>query len=125
MFIWKCIFPTDIKSGDNTLIILARIVHVIIGLFFISCLMYLFVSAFSPDLTFWTYFSFTAIVLEGLLLLANKGQCPITLFQNRLGDNKGFFDLFLPDKALPYVIPVFSILTTLACILIFLKHFYE
>jgi len=107
------------------LILLARIIHVIIGVFFISCLVYLFISAFSEDLTFWTYFCFISIVLEGLLLFANKGHCPITLFQNKLGDTKGFFDLFLPDKVLPYVIPVFSILTTLASILIFFKHFYE
>jgi hypothetical protein len=107
------------------LILLARIIHIIIGLFFISCLIYLFISAFSPELTFWTYFSFVSITLEGLLLFANKGECPLTLFQNRLGDNKGFFDLFLPNKALPYVIPVFSVLTTLATVLIYFKHFYN
>jgi len=94
-------------------------------MFFISCLVYLFISAFSPYLTFWTYFCFISILLEGLLLFANKGECPLTLFQNRLGDDKGFFDLFLPNKALPYVIPIFTILTTLATILIFLKHFYN
>jgi len=105
------------------LILFARIIHVVIGLFFISCLAYLFISAFRPDITFWTYFCFISIILEGLLLFANKGECPLTLFQNRLGDNKGFFDLFLPGKALPFVIPVFSILTTLAAILIYLKHF--
>jgi len=107
------------------LILLARIIHIAIGLFFIACLVYLFVSAFLVELTFWTYFCFISIVLEGLILWANKGECPLTLFQNRLGDTKGFFDLFLPNKALPYVIPVFSILTTLATILIYIKHFYK
>ena len=105
------------------MIVFARVIHVFIGLFFISCLVYLFVSAFSPNITFWTYFSFIAIILEAIVLLLYKGECPLTLFQNKLGDEKGFFDLFLPNKALPYVIPIFTILTTLATILIYLKHF--
>ena len=61
--------------------------------------------------------------MEAIVLLKYKGDCPLTLFQNKLGDDKGFFDLFLPNKALPYVIPIFTILTTLASILIFFKHF--
>lgn len=107
------------------MILLARIVHVLIGTFFISCLIYLYVSVFSSELTFWTYFSLAAIVLEGLVLLINKGECPLTLYQNKIGDSKGFFDLFLPNKALPYVIPLFSVLTTLGTILIYFKHFYN
>ncbi len=105
------------------MILLIRLIHIIIGLFFFFCLGYLYYSAFSESITIWALFALVAILLEGLLLWLNKGDCPLTIFQEKLGDGKGFFGLFLPERSLPFVIPVFIVLTAIAVILIYLKHF--
>jgi len=103
------------------MLIFIRILHIFIGLFFLVCLGYLYYSAFSDNTNWLTFFSFWAIVFEGLLLFFNKGQCPLTEYQKKLGDDKGFFALFLPAKALPFVVPVFIVLTAISLILILIN----
>jgi len=105
------------------MILFIRIIHIIIGLFFIFCLGYLYYSAFSVTINFYTYFALAAILLEGILLGFNTCECPLTGYQKKLGDEKGFFGLFLPEYSLPFVIPAFIILTIIAVILIYIKHF--
>jgi len=100
------------------MLIFIRALHIFIGIFFLVCLGYLYYSAFFDNINSLTIFSFCAIVIEGLLLFFNKGQCPLTEYQKKLGDDKGFFDLFLPAKALPFVVPVFMVLTAIALMLI-------
>jgi hypothetical protein len=68
-----------------------------------------------------TYGALLAVILEGFLLWLNKGKCPLTSLQKKLGDDKGFFDLFLPPALLPFVIPFFAFLTFLAIILLIFK----
>ena len=105
------------------MILITRFIHILIGLFFIFCIGYLYHSAFAENLDFWTYFAFTAIFSEGVLLGLNKGKCPLSLIQENLGDRNGFFALFLPKQFIPFLIPVYFLMTTSALVLIYIKHF--
>ncbi|NOG43650.1 MAG: hypothetical protein HND50_00330 [Calditrichaeota bacterium] len=53
-----------------------------------------------------------------MLLWINKGKCPLTNFQKMIGDDKGFFGLILPNKAIPLVTPSYAFFTSLALVLI-------
>ncbi len=104
------------------MIFLWRIIHILIGSFFIGSLIYLYYAAYSGPIDWRVWFCLMAIIVEGLVLMIFKG-CPLTIIQNKIGDEKGFFDLFLPAKALSFVVPVFSFLTIVAIILIYIKQF--
>jgi hypothetical protein len=106
------------------MLLLLRILHILIGSFFILCLIYLYYAAFTRTLNPWVYFALVAIIIEGLILKLNDGHCPFTKYQKKLGDTKGFFDLFLPPKALPLAVPVFSVLTAIAVLIIYYNHFW-
>ena len=97
-----------------------RFIHILIGTFFLLCLVYLYYSVLSNKVAFNIYLAFAAIILEGILLFV-KGACPVTELQRKYGDKKGFFDLFLPEGFLPFVVPVFSLLT----ILIFIIYIFK
>lgn len=104
------------------MILIWRLIHILIGSFFIGCLVYLYCVAFSGPIDWKVYFCLAAIVVEGSVLILFKG-CPLTKIQNKIGDDKGFFDLFLPKKLLPFVVPTFTLLTIGALILIYINHF--
>lgn len=101
--------------------ILLRTIHILLGSFFLSCLIYLYYAAFSETLDSKVYFCLAALIIEGLILLLFRG-CPLTYIQNRSGDSKGFFDLFMPKSVLPFVVPLLTLLTLVALILIYFKH---
>ena len=100
-------------------IYLIRTIHILIGLFFIGCLGYLYVAAWTGEKNLWVYLALGAILLEGVVLLFNKGECPLAPIHHRMGDDRGFFDLFMPVSLVPYAIPFFVAVTTLAIILLF------
>ena len=99
-----------------------RFIHILIGSFFIGCLVYLYYAAFAGPIDWKAYFCLAAIIVEGIVLMIFKG-CPLTIIQTKIGDSKGFFDLFLPQKVLPFIVPGFTILTFVAMTLIYLNHF--
>ncbi len=104
------------------MLIVWRFIHILIGSFFIACLIYIYYAAFAGPLDWKVYFCLTAIIIEGIVLMVFKG-CPLTIIQNKIGDNKGFFDLFLPQKVLPFIVPGYIILTFVALGFIYLNHF--
>lgn len=103
------------------MILLIRFIHILTGIFFIVCLGYIYFAIFFSTINSWVYYALGFIILEGFILWLNKGNCPLTTLQRKLGDTKGFFDLFLPPPFLPFVVPVFSALTIIAVILILIK----
>ncbi len=100
------------------MVFIVRVIHTLFAFFFVFCMGYVYYSALTGHKTKWTLFAVVALVLEGILLLINSGDCPLAPLHRRYGDQKGFFDLFLPPKILPYVIPFFVITTVIGLLLL-------
>jgi len=63
--------------------------------------------------------SIIAVVLEGIVLLLNKGQCPLTKLAVKYGDNhKRFYDSFLPKKLTPFVVPGLTLIFFIGLVLV-------
>jgi hypothetical protein len=89
------------------MILLIRLLHGIITVFFLSCLAYVYYSGISNNITLWSYLAMAALIIEGLVVAFNKGLCPLGRLHNKYGDQKTFFELFLPQplakKAVPFL----------------------
>jgi len=63
--------------------------------------------------------SIIAVALEGIVLLLNKGQCPLTKLAVKYGDSyERFYDSFLPKKYTPFVVPGLTIIFIIGFVLV-------
>jgi hypothetical protein len=54
----------------------------------------------------------TALVGEGVLVIANRGDCPLGGLQERVGDPVPLFELVLSQRAARRAVPVLGVVTT-------------
>jgi len=99
-----------------------RAVHVLIGLVLGACLLYLYyVLLTGAALTGYVWAAAAALGAEGLVFVAFGRTCPFSLWQQRYGDDRGFFELFLPGRYARAAFPVLAVVSAIALILIGLR----
>lgn len=104
-------------------IIILRILHGIVALYFITCLIYVYSCIFSHITRVYLPIAVTSMSLEGIFVfILNKGNCPLIHIQRKIGDNIPFFNLVLPNKLAKQAIPIFSVLTLLSFVLLIIKY---
>ena len=64
-----------------------------------------------------------SVNIEGIVLLFNKGDCPMGHLHKKVGDDKYFFELLFPRKIAKLVIPVVAIITLIGQILLLFQGF--
>lgn len=75
------------------MVYIVRAIHMIIGIFYTIAIFYIWFSAIFNIITIWTWLAIMAHVIEGIVLLVNRGYCPMGIFHNRYGDDKTLFEL--------------------------------
>lgn len=89
--------------NNKKIIIILRIIHGLITFFLIFSITYLYYTIATRKFGYFLFVAIIALILEGILLFVNKGKCPLIGIHEKYGDNKSFFDLFLPKKVVPYI----------------------
>jgi hypothetical protein len=88
-------------------IFLIRFLHGMITIFFIGCLAYIYYAGITDKPDPIAYGACFLIAIEGLVVTINKGNCPLGYIHKNAGDDKTFFELFLPkpiaQKAVPFL----------------------
>jgi hypothetical protein len=102
------------------MIFLIRLLHGLITIFFLTCIGYIYYSGITGDITAFSYLAIAAIIVEGIVVGLNKGICPLGTIHHKYGDDKTFFELFLPKKAAKLAIPVLGTISLLGSLLILL-----
>jgi len=105
----------DRRSG---MIFLIRIIHTIIFLLSLLCIAYVYYCGLRKQPDSIAYFASAVLVLQAILVLINNRQCPLRVLHRKFGDEKGFFDLFIPKAVLPYVYPSLVVIGSLGIILL-------
>ena len=100
------------------MLLLIRIVHSVFAVLFMVCLGIVYYFGITGKSSPLILPAVALLILEGFLLWLNRGLCPLEPIHRRLGDDKGFFGLFLPLVCLPYVIPFFVVLTCIGFLLL-------
>jgi hypothetical protein len=80
------------------MIALLRVVHSFVALLMIASVVAVYYSAATRTYSIWLYLAVAALLIEGIVLVLNKGDCPFSYLSRRYGDTKAFFELFLPKK---------------------------
>jgi hypothetical protein len=96
-----------------------KLVHTLIFVVLSACVLYIIVSGALDRITAWTWAAIAAIVVEGLVLAASGGTCPLTRVAERLGATKGgVSDIFLPKWFADRLFPICGTLYLIGCILV-------
>jgi hypothetical protein len=103
-------------------IYIIRSIHTLIAAFFIFCIGLLYYFALSGKSSPWIIWIIAILLAEGVVLIVNRGRCPLSFFHQRYGDDKKFYDLFFPEKIAPYAAHILGVATIIAIILLLVKH---
>lgn len=106
---------------SNTKLILIKVIHTLIWIFFNFVIFYMLYAAIANKIDVWLWIGYGLIVLEGIALLTFKLQCPLTLmarkYSNSTEDN---FAIYLPNWLSKYTMLIYtSILTIVLSITIY------
>ena len=71
-----------------------KLVHTLIFVVLSACVLYILASGAFNRITVWTWGAVVAIVVEGLVLAASGGKCPLTAMAERLGAVDGSVSIF-------------------------------
>jgi hypothetical protein len=88
-----------------------RIAHVAWGVVAMSALGHIWASAMlrRRDGPIWA--SVTFLLVQGILLVIGRGNCPFGPFQRQLGDPIPMFELIMPPRAAKAAIPVLLLIS--------------
>lgn len=106
----------------NTKILVLRTIHGLFALYFISCIFYIYYAAITREFGLLGLIAVLSLLLEGVsVFVLNHGDCPLIHLQRKIGDEKPFFELFLPKATAKKAVPFFLFLTFLGLLLLALR----
>lgn len=87
----------------ETKLILIKIVHTIIWLFFNVVIFYMLYAVLTNKLDKWLWIGYGLFILEGIVLLLFKFFCPLTVMARNYSDStKANFDIYIPNWLAKY-----------------------
>ena len=106
-----------LTTYDKRMVLLIRSIHGAITLFFLSCIAYIYYAALTDQQTVVGYAAIGLILIEGCVVLLNDGDCPLGTVHKKYGDEKDFFELFMPKRFSKRAIPVLSIVSVVGMLM--------
>ena len=101
-----------------------KFIHSLIFWWQVICLGYLLFACITASFNILVLLAIISILLNGLLLLINKGRCPFTSMAEREGSKKGSVtDIFLPDWAARNIFRVATPLFIIELIILAVRYF--
>lgn len=108
---------TDIQK-----LVLIKIVHTIIWLFFNLILVYLFYAALTNNIDYKFWLGIGIIICECLLLIALNWTCPLTFLARRYSNSdKDNFDIYLPNWLAKHNKLIYSIFFSILIVIYLFK----
>jgi len=101
--------PAENSLRPKTLILLIRSIHGLITLYFLSCIGLIYYADISRQASILAYLAAASLVIEGIVVTLNHGDCPLDAVHHRVGDDKTFFELFLPKPLAKSAVPVLGV----------------
>jgi hypothetical protein len=95
-----------------------RFTHAAIATWFLLAIVYVWWCALTGRRGALLHFAVTALVIEGVLVAANGGDCPLGGLQERVGDPVPLFELVLSPRAASRAVPVLGAVSALGIALV-------
>src|SRR6478609_9015746 len=96
-----------------------KTVHTLIWLFFNLVIFYLLYAVIVNEIDAWVWICIALIVLEGLILLVCKRNCPVTLVARKYSNSsKDNFDIFLPNWLARHNKTIYTVIGAIALVIL-------
>lgn len=103
-------------------LIVIKIVHTLIWLFFVAAIFYILYSGISNKITITTWIAIGLIIAEGVVLVMFRMFCPLTLIARKYSDSeKDNFDIFLPNWLARHNKIIFTIIYLVGVIIVIIR----
>jgi hypothetical protein len=112
---------TPAAGKMNGWIVLVRSIHTLFTLFFLTCIGTVYYAGITGRTTIWAYLAAVSLVVEGLVVGLNHGDCPLGFIHHKVGDEKTFFELLLPRQAAKRAVPVLGVVAGIGIALLLLR----
>lgn len=104
---------------DNTKLILVKLLHTAIWIFFNVVIFYLLYAVIVNKIDIWVWICLGLIGLEVVILLAFRSVCPVTLIAERYSDSdRANFDIYLPHWLAKYNKRIYSVIVLIALVIL-------
>ncbi|MEO6949469.1 MAG: hypothetical protein ABI123_07565 [Ginsengibacter sp.] len=81
----------------ETKLILIKSIHTLIWVFFNVVIFYMLYAVIMNKMDYWLWIGYGLFILEGIILVAFKFFCPLTIMARKYSDStKPNFDIYLP-----------------------------
>ena len=96
-----------------------KALHTVVWAFFVAAILLVVHSGIANSITAYTWIASGLVVVEGLVLLAFKSQCPLTILARKYSrSTKDNFDIFLPEWLARHNKLIFSVLYAIGVALV-------
>jgi len=83
--------------NKNRKLIILKIIHTIIWLFFVMVIIYILYSGIFDKVNIFTWIGIFVIMVEGVILFINRWRCPLSIYGEKYSEKTDVgFDIFLP-----------------------------
>ncbi|HHV96178.1 MAG TPA: hypothetical protein GXX37_06845 [Clostridiaceae bacterium] len=96
-----------------------KIIHTIIWAFYVMVLFYILYAAVFNVIDKYLFIAIGLVIIEGIVLLAFKWRCPLTVLAYRYTDNRDpAFDIFLPTWLAKHNKTIYTILFAIGMVIV-------
>jgi hypothetical protein len=117
----KAIRGTSVGSAHRPMVVFLRIIHGLIAFALIASVGAIYCAGVTKTHGVWLYVALGALLLEGIVIVLNRGNCPFGYVSRRFGDSKPFFELFLPPRIARQMFKVNFIIVLIGCVLLLIR----
>ena len=110
-----------VEEANPVMIRVIRSIHTLIALVMIASMAIVYYSAISETYDILLYLALGALLIEGIVITINKGDCPFSYLQRKYGDDKAFFELFLPKNIARHMFRFNFVVITIGYVLLLFR----
>jgi len=111
-----------ITGEVNTLMIwVLRLAHGFIPTLLMALIGVIYYSAASHAHGFWLCLAMAALLIEGVVAVLNRGNCPFGYLSAKYGDTKTFYELFLPKTMAKQMFRIIGVLVAAGCVYLLVR----
>jgi hypothetical protein len=104
-------------------LLLIKMLHTVIWFFFVSIIGYILHAGLTDQVDTYARAGIGFVIMEGVVLLLNKGSCPLTPLAARYTENRADnFDIFLPRWLARHNKTVFTTVFVLGVVLVIYRE---
>jgi len=109
---------------DNTKLVLVKILHTVIWVFFNIVIFYLLYAVIINKIDHWVWICLGLIGFEVLILLVFRSVCPVTLLAEKYSDSdRANFDIYLPHWLAKYNKRIYSVIVLIALAILLYRSY--